>query len=187
MTEKFTLLKKPIPAEMNYEDFKTVYVEKTLSASEWKQIKKNLIPASDVYISLLAKRFNLPYTIGKKDADRFYADNQAPIYPPNEGAVGEIETVDIEKDSIVLTIYGRELGSYVSPEGTSFEDRSLPRETITDLSNYHRYRVLKTIKGAEKGVIAAWFGRFGGGIQYKLPVSIVRLLGEFLEELYDAD
>lgn len=172
-----------VPAEMTYEDFQAVYVEKTLTQVEWLKMEKNIIPATDVYIELLAKRSGLPYTVGKVGEERFYADNNQPIYPPNNGAVGNTIFVDIEKDSIVLTRYGREYGSYVSPNGTSFEERALPRSTSTDPSNYHRYRVLKTIKRAEQGIIAAWFGRAGGGIQYKLPASIAKLLGEFLEEL----
>jgi hypothetical protein len=46
----------------------------------------------------------------------------------------------------------------------------LPR--ITDLNEYHKYRVLKDID-EDSGKVATWLGQDGLGIQYKLENDII--------------
>lgn len=60
------------------------------------------------------------------------------------------------------------------------DDRALPRNT--NFSNYHKYRVIKDLPNCMKSIIAAWFGKKGGGIQYKLPERIADLK-DYLEEV----
>ena len=89
----------------------------------------------------------------------------------------------------MLTRYGAPTGRYVSPDATSFEQRALP--STTREGDFHVYLVRREIAGVEKGVIAPWFGRTGGGIQYKLPERISALMGTeppmLTEEDADAD
>ena len=56
----------------------------------------------------------------------------------------------------------------------TFEQRSLP--STTNEGDFHVYCVERPINHVQKGKIAPWFGRLGGGIQYKLPDRIVNLM-----------
>lgn len=51
--------------------------------------------------------------------------------------------------------------------------RALPYDT--DLSNYHKYEVVKPFE-VEKSIIAPAFDDIGLGIQYRSPVSVDVLL-----------
>lgn len=146
----------------------------TAVSQQVRQMEQNLLPPTDAYLQQLAEEQNLPYTAGKDGDERFYADNGTPIYPPNDGAVGEIRYVILPAGSEILTRYGGELGYYVSPEGISFTARALPR--TTNMQNFHRYRITGDIPGVALGKIAPWFGKEGGGIQYKLPARIRDLI-----------
>lgn len=153
-----------------------------------EQMRRNFLPPSDAFIAELAAEQSLPYTVGKKGAARFYADNGRPVYPANDGAVGHIAKITLRAGSVILTRYGAATGRYVSPADTPFEQRALPM--TTDESDFHTYVVRRNIEGVEKGLIAPWFGQAGGGIQYKLPDRISNLLdGEepFLEEVESDD
>lgn len=69
--------------------------------------------------------------------------------------------------------YGYEGGSFVAPEGTPYEKRSLAPGT--DVKPYHVYEVVKPVE-AIGGEVAPWFDQPGGGIQYMLRKSIHELL-----------
>ena len=56
----------------------------------------------------------------------------------------------------------------------TFEQLALP--STTNEGDFHVYCVERPIDGVQKGKIAPWFGRAGGGIQYKLPDRIVTLM-----------
>ena len=144
------------------------------AAPAYWQMYYNFAPPTDAFIAALAEAQSLPYTQGKEGEARFYADDGRPIYPSNDGAVGCILTVALPAGE-VLTRYGAPTGRYVSPAMTTFEQRALPRTTME--SDFHIYIVQREIAGVEKGVIAPWFGRTGGGIQYKLPDRISALMG----------
>ena len=158
--------------------------EKPLPMTEEEKMRKNLIPPSDEFIKKLADKNNLVYTIGKGGDERFYADDGTPIYPSNDGAVGKKKIITLKAGEKILTRYGYETGRFVSPIGTSFEERALPR--TTDKNNYHEYVVTKDIERVISGTIAPWFGQKGGGIQYKLPDSIENLK-DFLQEVTEND
>ena len=137
------------------------------------QMYYNFAPPTDAFIAGLAAEQGVAYTPGKKGEARFYADDGRPIYPSNDGAVGLIVTVTLPSGD-VLTRYGKPTGRYVSPDGMTFEQRALP--STTNEGDFHVYCVERPIDGVQKGKIAPWFGRTGGGIQYKLPDRIVNLM-----------
>ena len=137
------------------------------------QMYYNFAPPTDAFIAELAAEQGVAYTPGKKGEARFYADDGRPIYPSNDGAVGVIVTVTLPSGD-VLTRYGKPTGRYVSPDGMTFEQRALP--STTSEGDFHVYCVERPIDGVQKGKIAPWFGRTGGGIQYKLPDRIVNLM-----------
>ena len=137
------------------------------------QMYYNYAPPTDEFIAGLAAEQGVAYTPGKKGEARFYADDGRPIYPSNDGAVGLIVTVTLPAGD-VLTRYGAPTGRYVSPDGMTFEQRALP--STTSEGDFHVYCVERPIDGVQKGKIAPWFGRTGGGIQYKLPDRIVNLM-----------
>ena len=140
--------------------------------SYW-QMYYNFAPPTDEFIAGLAAEQGLPYTPGRTGEARFYADDGRPIYPSNDGVVGLIVTVTLPAGD-VLTRYGGPGGRYVSPDGMTFEERALP--STTSEGDFHVYRVERPIDGVQKGKIAPWFGRLGGGIQYKLPDHITNLM-----------
>ena len=145
------------------------------------QMYYNFAPPTDAFIAELAAEQGVAYTPGKKGEARFYGDDGRPIYPSNDGAVGVIVTITLPAGD-VLTRYGKPTGRYVSPDGITFEQRSLP--STTSEGDFHVYCVDRSIDGVQKGKIAPWFGRVGGGIQYKLPDRIVHLMeASFLHEL----
>ncbi|EFR40336.1 hypothetical protein HMPREF9162_0086 [Selenomonas sp. oral taxon 137 str. F0430] len=145
------------------------------------QMYYNFAPPTDAFIAELAAEQGVAYTPGKKGEARFYGDDGRPIYPSNDGAVGVIVTITLPAGD-VLTRYGKPTGRYVSPDGITFEQRSLP--STTSEGDFHVYCVDRSIDGVQKGKIAPWFGRLGGGIQYKLPDRIVHLMeASFLHEL----
>lgn len=76
---------------------------------------------------------------------------------------------------------GKGSGQYVAPPGTTPAKLSL--KPGTDISMYNEYRILKEIPGVEKATVAPWFDQPGGGMQYKLPMSIDKLLEEGYIEL----
>ena len=137
------------------------------------QMYYNFAPPTDNFIAELARKQGLPYTKGKTGEARFYADDGRPIYPSNDGAVGVIVTVTLPAGD-VLTRYGAPTGRYVSPDGMTFEQRALP--STTREGDFHVYQVARAIDGVQQGKIAPWFGRLGGGIQYKLPDRIIHLM-----------
>ena len=137
------------------------------------QMYYNFAPPTDEFIAELAAEQGVAYTMGKEGEARFYADDGRPIYPTNDGAVGVIVTITLPAGD-VLTRYGRPTGRYVSPDGMTFEQRALP--STTSEGDFHVYCVERPIDGVQKGKIAPWFGRLGGGIQYKLPDRIVNLM-----------
>ena len=137
------------------------------------QMYYNFAPPTDAFIAELAAEQGVAYTPGKKGEARFYADDGRPIYPSNDGAVGVIVTVTLPAGD-VLTRYGNPNGRYVSPDGMTFEQRALP--STTREGDFHVYLVERAIDNVQKGTIAPWFGRTGGGIQYRLPDRIVNLM-----------
>ena len=85
------------------------------------------------------------------------------------------------KHGTVISRYGRLVGSFFAPVEDSMEARALPKD---NLQTYHKVRLKKDIE-VEKGIIAPWFGRIGGGTQYKVPSDIIKNFSEYFEVLND--
>lgn len=137
---------------------------------------ENLMPPTDEFIESIAKKYGMKYTKGKNGEDRFYSDDGAPIYPLNDGFVGEPEKITLKAGETLVDRYGPVYGGYVSPKNVSFEERALPR--TTKIEEYSVFVIKKDIKDVLSGVAAAWFGEPGGGTQYKLPLGTKQLLKE---------
>jgi RHS repeat-associated protein len=93
-------------------------------------------------------------------------------WPDNRGVLG-IPWRDVLIPGTRIDRYGREGGTFVSPEGTPFPMRALPPESLD--APYTVYEVLKPIP-VDSGYIAPWFGQPGGGIQHELPRSVADLI-----------
>ena len=104
----------------------------------------------------------------------YYDSNGKPIWPSNEGFKGTTSTKTLQPGTRIDR-YGYENGSFVSPEGTPYTQRSLPLGS--DSKPYNIYEVVKPVE-VKAGEIAPWFGEDGGGIQYKFSNSIEDLLSQ---------
>ena len=138
-------------------------------------LEKNLFPPTDAFIASLAQKYGMPYTKGKKGEDRFYDDDGNAIYPPNNGAVGKEEKTTLPK-GMIISRYGNNYGRYVSPDGTTIEERALAKDARIQ-NELHRFELAKDVE-CIKGAIAPWFGQAGGGIQYKFSKTIDQLIKE---------
>ena len=88
--------------------------------------------------------------------------NKEVKWPENGGAADNWSSNTLNPGD-VIDRYGKTSGHYASPEGTPFEQRSLPA-TSKDLP-YDAYKVLTPLN-VKSSVIAPAFGQPGGGIQY---------------------
>jgi len=96
------------------------------------------------------------------------------IWPNNDGFTGIPKEVTLQPGTRIDR-YGYENGSYVAPEGTPYEMRSLAPGT--ENKPYNVYEVLKPLD-AMGGEIISWFDQPGGGLQFKFSKSIQQLLEE---------
>ena len=92
-----------------------------------------------------------------------------PRYPNNNGFAGKKMLGTMPEG--VYDRYGDSNGHFLAPEGTPFEQRSLP-PAMNDSNVYFKYKVVKPIPNVEMGYIKPWFGFPGGGYQYHLPNSV---------------
>nr|WP_156664701.1 TNT domain-containing protein [Mycobacterium sp. 852002-51057_SCH5723018] len=120
-------------------------------------------------------------------------DPEKPYAVP--GTVHNMTPTEImnELDGNFIDRIGHPRGRWLAPEGTPYEGRSLPCESL-DL-DYHVYKVHAEVglpRGwvIEKSTAAPWFGHGGGGIQYRLvpprngKASVEELEGRgFLEDV----
>ena len=93
-------------------------------------------------------------------------------WPPNKGFDDKPAPATL-LPGIKVDRYGSPKGSYVSPEGTPLEMRSLPKGS--DLKPLNSYQVVKPIE-VEAGNAAPWFNQPGGGTQFKLPIPVQELI-----------
>ena len=172
-----------VDSRLSYEEWKRIFVEQAETFEHWR-MGMNLVEPSAEFIEELAKSQGKEYTKNKeKNTASFYMadDGITPIWPPNDGTVWHSDKVVLNPGSIILSRYGDSAGRYVSPAGTSYEERALAPNT--DRNDEHWFVIQEPIE-ADRGVIAAWFNQKGGGIQYKLQERIRDLiLSEMLKEL----
>ena len=119
--------------------------------------------------------------------DTQYMDDSGYIkwdeYAPNGGFVKDTVKINqvLEKGN-VIDRYGNEQGYYVSPDGTTYSERSLP--FLEGTIPYHRYEVIKPIDNVTIGIVEKAFGQNGGGTQYQLPMNIRGLIkAGYLKEI----
>lgn len=96
---------------------------------------------------------------------------------PDNGFLGGWSTTETLQPGSVIDRYGAETGRFFSPEGTSFEARSLP----TGSGPLNGYEVLKPFD-VQGGIAAPAFGQPGLGVQYMAPQTVADLIeGGFIK------
>jgi hypothetical protein len=93
-------------------------------------------------------------------------------WPGNSGFL-TVPAMETLFQGTLIDRYGSREGSFVSPVGTPFPNRSLPDAKIN--APFEIYEVLRPLN-VESGIIAPAYGQPGLGIQYKLPYSIDDLI-----------
>ena len=98
--------------------------------------------------------------------------------PPNYGAVkGTEKIVDLQPGSKLGRYggYGRK-SDFATAPGASSDSLALPPTTTSSI--YQEFTVKKPIPGVSQSTVAEWppGSKTGGGIQYKLPMTIEELL-----------
>jgi len=118
------------------------------------------------------------WNAGTTSSPTFVAPNTAagagrPVFPPNRGF--EFDSIETTlKPGASIDRYGSRHGTFASPEGTPFGQRSLPEASRS--KSYEAYEVLKPIPGVNMGPARPWFGQPGLGVQYELPKSVEQLI-----------
>ncbi|WP_442945451.1 TNT domain-containing protein [Oceanirhabdus sp. W0125-5] len=117
------------------------------------------------------------------DNPQYYDQASGAIkWPANDGFEGVAKQIQLQPGTRIDR-YGFESGTFVSPEGISYGQRSLAPGT--DAKPYHVYEIIKPVEGLS-GKIAPWFDEVGGGIQHKLTMSIQELLdGGYIKEVFE--
>ena len=111
--------------------------------------------------------------VGESDStSNYYNPDGSPIWPPNRGFDGNPTKVTLEPGTLIDR-YGYDGGTFVSPKGIPYTERSLP--IGTDQKPYTVFEVVKPVE-VQAGKIAPWFGEKGGGIQYEFSQKISDLL-----------
>ena len=116
----------------------------------------------DLSIKIKEFAFNLKY---------YHLDGN-PRFPRNNGFIGIPTELELKPGTIVDR-FGYDSGSFVSPLGTTYSQRSLPPGT--QLKPYSVFEVIKPIN-VKSGEIKPWFGEEGHGTQYMFNQSISELL-----------
>lgn len=100
-------------------------------------------------------------------------------FPRNEGFEGTPKSTELAVGT-TMDRYGGPYGTFLSPNDTPYEKRSLPYDEKK--MPVYKYKVVKALK-VQEGPIAPWFDRPGYGVQYKTAKPIKDLVAEkFLEE-----
>ena len=124
-------------------------------------------------LSQLSKRADQPYNQNTKIGENIYYDDDGrPVYPPNNGARWGSVSEETITSGVLIDRYGDDRGRFLTPYGTPFEERSLPRGT--NRGKYRCYEVVKPTK-VKKGITLPWFGEVGGGVQYETEKPIYML------------
>ena len=109
------------------------------------------------------------------------ASNDNHPYPPNYGFAGKSVPKTLQPGTMIDR-YGNKTGTYLSPAGTPFAQRSL--SSTLQKAPLTRYRVIKPLS-VLSGKAATWYDKGnGGGTQYKSTMSVEKLLREkFIEKV----
>jgi RHS repeat-associated protein len=93
---------------------------------------------------------------------------QAGYYPPNGGFSGT-STEAMLRPGAIVDRFGGTGGSYLSPQGTPWWQRSLPFGGQNQPLN--TYEVMRPIP-VNAGPTAPWFNQLGGGMQFQLRTTV---------------
>lgn len=107
-----------------------------------------------------------------KDNPEFVDENGAPKFPEPYGFEGEPQNKTTQPGEMVDR-YGPETGFFTSPQGTPYEERSLPYDKASQ--EYNVYEVVNPVDVLE-GPTAAAFNQDGGGTQQMWPEPIENLV-----------
>jgi len=143
------------------------------AAGSWDDVASSL---DDVTDDALAGQANTGYNGSTGAGDSWYKADGSLNLPPNYGAVkGTEKIVDLQPGSKLgrFGTYGKS-SDFVTAPGSAAETLSLP--PYTDTSIYQEFTVLKPIPGVTQSTVAPWGGSVGGGMQYRLPMTIEDLL-----------
>jgi hypothetical protein len=96
------------------------------------------------------------------------------------GAMARVQTSSMPyplTEGTVVDQFGQESGTYLYPDGTPFQRRSLPPSLLntTDPAfphNYHRYEVSRSFR-VRAGLVAPAFEQPGGGVQFKAEATLL--------------
>lgn len=105
---------------------------------------------------------------GPPEPPEFNGENDRPPPPDANGYLGHAFEANTIRVGDILDRYGDENGRWLSPAGTSLEDRALPQGHSNGLNSYLVVRELPA--EVTQGVTATYLEPGGGGgIQYVLP------------------
>ena len=110
------------------------------------------------------------------EEESWYNPDGSINYPPNNGAVPGTEVNITLKPGDTFGRYG-EIGpesNFVTQPNADPNQLALPPNT--DPSIYQEFIVIKEIVNVIQSEIASWAGSEGGGLQYELPMPILRLI-----------
>lgn len=165
--------------------------EKLSKLSKQELMAFNLLPPTKEYIATIAAKYNVAYNKKVKGNDIFYGVKGEPLYPENEGFIGEPDVEELVPDKYLLDRFGAPRGRFFAFYGTDFGSRALNKYDLADFKagrkEYHIYKVVKPISGVLLGTAAPWFGEKGGCIQGMVQGSMAKYLknGEYLVEVFD--
>jgi hypothetical protein len=120
----------------------------------------------------LALGSSIPDGIAAEDVGTAAGKELTTYYPPDRGFFGDSGT-QVLKAGTRIDRYGREGGTFVSPEGTPVPMRALPPGATARA--YNVYEVVNPIE-VRAGTVSPWFGQLGLGTQYELPGSVANLI-----------
>lgn len=105
--------------------------------------------------------------------DLYYNQSTGEVRWPNNDGFDEAPRNIILQPGDRVDRYGSDYGTFLSPVGVPYEQRSLAPGT--ELKPYSVFEVMKPIE-VKSGKIATWFNQPGGGIQYIVPDIIDELI-----------
>lgn len=110
----------------------------------------------------------LQKTIAEKGGwiGKYFDSDLKPKWPENDGFVKGTEKIITLSPGTIIDRYGTPGGRFASPVGTPYDSRSLVPGTKETLP-YCIYEVVEPLE-VKAAVVAEWFGKPGGGIQYAL-------------------
>jgi RHS repeat-associated protein len=151
----------------------TVQIMKNETGLTWCTATRLLLDVAGIVFSGMGIAKGIK-ALGTSGSFLRWVKNQDIIWPPNKGFLGESKRITLMPGTRVDR-YGYEGGTFVSPEGTPYEMRSLAPGS--NLKPYNIYDVVKPVE-VSSGIVAPWFGEPGMGIQYEFSLSISDLLSK---------